>query len=473
MAFIIPNATDTTSGNKYSALDQAEPDALDFEILGSRTSGVIYGCEVTAQDVANSTVRVSTGWVVLSNVAYPVDANLTLSLPSAPATGNRFDVVIARLSGAAMSLIVIPGTESAANPTFPKTSSRMVSTSGVDPLTYINPETDVVLATVYRSAGAAITSSRIVDKRAASTSGIRLQGSALPSSSVGSDGDLFFKSTLSVSDSSGVYVKRSGAWQELAKATVDPGVPVGTIIMWPGASSAPASASWVEADGSAVSRSTYSALFSVLGTTYGAGDGSTTFNLPDFRGQFLSGLPATGRAMGTRYGAANHSTTITSSNLPTHSHALSNNGVVSTQADHVHGINHDHPAASSSIANAHHWHAITNQTTDNTTVLTNQNWAFQQSAGASAWGYITSANLTSNTQSTGFNIPHNHTISGQTEPAGMNHNHSVDIPEFSGPSAAAGTHSHNLSGTTDNAGAGTAFSVEPSNYGIRFFLRYA
>jgi microcystin-dependent protein len=46
---------------------------------------------------------------------------------------------------------------------------------------------------------------------------------------------------------------------------------------------------WLEADGTAVSRSTYSALFSAIGTVYGAGDGSTTFNLPDLRGEFLRG----------------------------------------------------------------------------------------------------------------------------------------------------------------------------------------
>lgn len=46
---------------------------------------------------------------------------------------------------------------------------------------------------------------------------------------------------------------------------------------------------WLECNGSAVSRATYSALFAALGTTWGAGDGSTTFNLPDFRGYFLRG----------------------------------------------------------------------------------------------------------------------------------------------------------------------------------------
>jgi hypothetical protein len=58
---------------------------------------------------------------------------------------------------------------------------------------------------------------------------------------------------------------------------------------------------WLAADGTAVSRSTYAALFSAIGTTYGAGDGSTTFALPDLRGYFVrgSGTNGDGTAAGT------------------------------------------------------------------------------------------------------------------------------------------------------------------------------
>ena len=47
---------------------------------------------------------------------------------------------------------------------------------------------------------------------------------------------------------------------------------------------------WFLCNGQAISRTTYSKLFSIIGTNYGAGDGSTTFNLPDYRGKFLRGL---------------------------------------------------------------------------------------------------------------------------------------------------------------------------------------
>jgi microcystin-dependent protein len=62
--------------------------------------------------------------------------------------------------------------------------------------------------------------------------------------------------------------------------------PPGAIMAF-AASSAPTG--WLVCDGSAVSRTSYAALFAVLSTTWGAGDGSTTFNLPDLRGQFLRG----------------------------------------------------------------------------------------------------------------------------------------------------------------------------------------
>ena len=64
------------------------------------------------------------------------------------------------------------------------------------------------------------------------------------------------------------------------------GVPAGTVIYY-AASTPPAG--YLKCDGSAVSRTAYSALFAVIGTTYGAGDGSTTFQLPDLRAEFLRG----------------------------------------------------------------------------------------------------------------------------------------------------------------------------------------
>lgn len=61
---------------------------------------------------------------------------------------------------------------------------------------------------------------------------------------------------------------------------------------------------WLECNGAAISRTTYAALFAAIGTVYGAGNGSTTFNLPDLRGQFVRGWDNgagvdSGRAIGS------------------------------------------------------------------------------------------------------------------------------------------------------------------------------
>lgn len=47
---------------------------------------------------------------------------------------------------------------------------------------------------------------------------------------------------------------------------------------------------WLKANGAAISRATYAALFAAIGVTFGTGDGSTTFNVPDLRGEFVRGL---------------------------------------------------------------------------------------------------------------------------------------------------------------------------------------
>lgn len=70
---------------------------------------------------------------------------------------------------------------------------------------------------------------------------------------------------------------------------------VGDVVMY-GGSAIPEN--YLSCDGSAISRTNYKLLFSTLGTTFGSGDGSTTFNIPDFRGVFPKGAGTTSRAAG-------------------------------------------------------------------------------------------------------------------------------------------------------------------------------
>lgn len=72
----------------------------------------------------------------------------------------------------------------------------------------------------------------------------------------------------------------------IAVPMICPAVPTGAYISWAGATPP---AGYLPCNGAAVSRTTYKALFAVIGTLYGAGDGNTTFNLPDCSGKFLQG----------------------------------------------------------------------------------------------------------------------------------------------------------------------------------------
>lgn len=85
------------------------------------------------------------------------------------------------------------------------------------------------------------------------------------------------------------------------KWVAQPGVPSGTILQYAGA--APPNG-WLLCDGSAINRASYAGLFAVLGTTYGNGNGTTTFNLPDFRGRVAVGCDNMG------IGSANRLTSI-------------------------------------------------------------------------------------------------------------------------------------------------------------------
>lgn len=101
--------------------------------------------------------------------------------------------------------------------------------------------------------------------------------------------------------SSNAEWKMVGGVKADGTAWVAQNVPTGTVI-WFAANSPPTD--FLKANGAAVSRTTYAALFAVIGTTFGVGDGSTTFNLPDVRGEFLRGLDDgrgvdSGRGIGT------------------------------------------------------------------------------------------------------------------------------------------------------------------------------
>jgi len=107
------------------------------------------------------------------------------------------------------------------------------------------------------------------------------------------------------------------------------GIPTATIVPW---SDSSVPTGFLECDGSAVSRSTYADLFAIVGTTYGSGDGSTTFNVPDLQDNVAVGKSGTKNLAST--GGAN---TVTSTGNVGGSTA---NATLSTAqlASHGHGV---------------------------------------------------------------------------------------------------------------------------------------
>lgn len=96
-------------------------------------------------------------------------------------------------------------------------------------------------------------------------------------------------------------------------------IPAGTMILFGGTSTP---SGWFWCDGSAYSRTTYAALFAAIGTTWGVGDGSTTFNVPDLRGRAPIGVGQgsglTNRTLGSKLGEEGHALTLAENGAHTH-----------------------------------------------------------------------------------------------------------------------------------------------------------
>jgi microcystin-dependent protein len=110
----------------------------------------------------------------------------------------------------------------------------------------------------------------------------------------------------------------------------------GMVIPYAG-SSAPTG--WLSCDGSAVSRTTYADLFTVIGETHGQGDNSTTFNVPDYRGLFLRGVTggssndpdaASRTAMATGGNTGNNVGSVQADDYKAHTHTVTDSGVASS-----------------------------------------------------------------------------------------------------------------------------------------------
>lgn len=132
------------------------------------------------------------------------------------------------------------------------------------------------------------------------------------------------------------YGSNTATW---ASNNIIPGasvMPSGSIVMFGGVT---APSGWLICDGSAVSRTAYAALYSIFGTIYGSGDG-TTFNLPDMRGKHVTGYNGSDtnfNAVGRQGG--NSTVTLTTDTIPSHTHIFSssNGNWIGIHGTHFHG----------------------------------------------------------------------------------------------------------------------------------------
>lgn len=114
------------------------------------------------------------------------------------------------------------------------------------------------------------------------------------------------------------YRDENGNWEEIILEPSGDTLPIGAITQFSGET---APTNWLLCNGQAISRTDYAELFDVIGTTYGIGDGSSTFNLPDLRGRVPVGLKSSDAsfdALGKTGGEKNH--TLTIAEMPLHYH---------------------------------------------------------------------------------------------------------------------------------------------------------
>ena len=112
-------------------------------------------------------------------------------------------------------------------------------------------------------------------------------------------------------------------------------------------------------DGAAVNRTTYADLFTSIGTTFGVGDGSTTFNVPDLRGRVPAGIDSMGQgaantitdsnadALGGEFGSETH--TLTEAEMPSHTHTLTSKTSASGAETGILDTNMDSSSSGSGI----------------------------------------------------------------------------------------------------------------------------
>ena len=208
----------------------------------------------------------------------------------------------------------------------------------------------------------------------------------------------------------------------------------GMLLMFAGPSGSTPSG-FLFCNGAAVSRTTYSTLFGIIGTTYGVGDGSTTFNIPDLRQRFPMGVAAsgTGDALGDTGGAIDHTHSAGSHTHTVDSHTHTGPSHTHTGPSHSHaagtltGPSHTHAAGT--LAGPSHTHFVTGETSGASQPHTHT-YSATSSDTTSSGNFTTGAGYPLTASS------HTHTVSGTTGNNSVDHFHDVDITSNAGGTGA-------------------------------------
>lgn len=277
----------------------------------------------------------------------------------------------------------------------------------------------------------------------------------------------------------------TSAWD--TTPTFDGVSPTGAVVMWSG-SSAPSG--WLECDGSAVSRTTYSALFAVIGTRYGSGDGSSTFNLPNPVDRVAMGIALSTAPTATTLSVSSSLDSLSLSNQDTshthnattgnqsanHSHSGSTGN---NSANHSHSGNtgnnsgnHSHAANTGNAGS--HSHNVSNNTVGHSHSYTKPNSGSTGNANTGTQSANHKHNLgNAGSHSHNFNTGNqsaNHTHAFNTGNQSANHTHNFNTGNQSASHThslttgnQSASHSHDLS----SASITSSVNVEPFGFIIK------